>query len=117
MRENLDGSKANSLALFATLFDLIEDGGWGSLILRSTPELDNEFASYVESIHDEYEMRWIGVIAKRFDLSTVDSELFYQHAINVTKTIFLFYRKGMLSKAEAVEKIDVTLNLLLNPYR
>ena len=47
----------------------------------------------------------------------VDSELFFQHSLNVAKTIFLFYRKGLLSREEAADKLDVTLNLLLNPYR
>lgn len=117
LRENLDGKKANSLALFATLFDLIEDGGWSSLILQSTPELNQGFRSDQNSIHDAYAKRWIDLIAERFDMSGVDSELFYQHSISITKTIYLFYRKGMLSKLEAVEKMDVALNQLLNPYR
>ena len=115
--ENLDGSKASSLALFSTVFDLLEDGGWGSLILSTTPELSSEFASDSASIHDAYEKRWIDIIADRFAFDEVDSELFYQHSINITKTIFTFYRKGLLSKDEAVAKIDLTINQLLNPYR
>ena len=42
-----------------------------------------------------------GVIAEHFGLSAVDSELFFHHSLNITKTIFLFYRRGQLSKAEA----------------
>lgn len=117
IRENLQGDKPNSLALFGLLFDLLEQGGWSSLILRSTPELNADFASYVDSIHNDYEMRWIDVIAERFEMSQVDSELFYQHAIHIAKSIFLFYRKGLLNKQEAIEKLDLTVNQLLNPYR
>ena len=117
VRENLDGSKANSLALFAMLVDLLDDGGWSSLILRCTPELAADFASRSGSLHQEYEMRWISVIADRFSMSRLDSELFYQYSINIAKTIFLFYRKGLLSKQETIEKMDESLNQLLNPYR
>ena len=114
---NLDGAKADSMALFGILFDLIDDGGWGSLILRSTPELSSDFAKYDESIHEEYEMRWIEVIAQRLNISTVDSELFFQYSINIVKTLFMFYRKGLLTKEQAIEKLDVTLNQLLATYR
>ena len=115
--ENVDGAKENSLLLFSVLFDLLENGHWGSLILRTTPELSSDFASYVDSIHDEFEMRWIRVIAERFNMSEVDGELFFQHSMNLTRTIFLFYRKGLLGRDEAVQKIDETLNQLLNPFR
>ena len=115
--ENVDGAKENSLLLFSVLFDLLENGHWGSLILRTTPELSSDFASYVDSIHDEFEMRWIRVIAERFNMSDVDGELFFQHSMNLTRTIFLFYRKGLLGRDEAVQKIDETLNQLLNPFR
>ena len=115
--ENVDGAKENSLLLFSVLFDLLENGHWGSLILRTTPELSSDFASYVDSIHDEFEMRWIRVIAERFNMSEVDGELFFQHSMNLTRTIFLFYRKDLLSRDEAVQKIDETLNQLLNPFR
>ena len=115
--ENVDGVKENSLLLFSVLFDLLENGHWGSLILRTTPELSSDFASYVDSIHDEFEMRWIRVIAERFNMSDVDGELFFQHSMNLTRTIFLFYRKGLLGRDEAVQKIDETLNQLLNPFR
>lgn len=117
IRENLQGDKPNSLMLFGILFDLLEQGGWSSLILRSTPELSADFASDVTSIHTEYELRWIEVIAERFEMSNVDSELFYHHSINITKSIFLFYRKGLLDKQQAIEKLDITVNQLLNPYR
>lgn len=117
LRENLKGDKPNSLALFGLLFDLLEQGGWGSLILRSTPELNADFASYVDSIHNADEQRWINVITSELNMSKVDGELFYQHSVNVSKTIFLFYRKGLLTKQEAIEKLDLTVNQLLNPYR
>ncbi len=117
LRQNLEGDKDSSRALFGLLFDLLEDGGYGSLILRTTPELDREFATEGGPLHDENEMRWIGVIAERFGMDPVDGELFFQHSLNITKTIFLFYRRGQLSKPEAVEKIDITLNQLLGSYR
>ncbi len=117
LRQNLEGDKDSSLALFGLLFDLLEDGGYGSLILRTTPELHGDFASEDDPLHDDSELRWIGVIADRFGMSPVDGELFFQHSLNITKTIFLFYRRGQLSKTEAVEKIDTTLNQLLDSYR
>jgi hypothetical protein len=88
-----------------------------SLILSTTPELSSEFASDSAAIHNAYEKRWIDIVADRFEFDKVDSELFYQHSINITKTIFAFYRNSLLGKDEAVAKIDLTINQLLNPYR
>ena len=115
--ENVDGAKDRSIVLFNVLFDLLEQGHWGSMILRTTPELSADFASFVDSIHDEFEMRWIRVIAERFGMSDVEGELFFQHSMNIMRTLFLFYRRGQLTREEAIEKLDVTLNQLLNPYR
>ena len=115
--ENLEGDKPNSLRLFGLLFDLLEQGGWASLIISSTPELHSGFADNEESLHDDNEARWINIIASRFQMNPIDSELFYQHTINIAKTIFLFYRKGRLNKKQAIETLDSTLNQLLNSYR
>lgn len=117
LRENLRGDKPNSLKLFGILFDLLENGGWSSMILRSTPELNSDFAAYLESIQDSYEKRWRDVIAEHFSMSEVDCALFFQHTVHIAKTTFLFYRKGQLSKQQAIEKLDVAVNQLLNPYR
>ncbi len=117
LRENIHGAKENSLALFTTLLELIEQDGWASLIIRATPELNNGFSSFAESIHDEHEKRWIEVLADEFNFTGVDGEIFYQMSINTANTVFLFYRKGMLNKQEAAEKIDLYLNQLLDPYR
>ena len=117
LRENLRGNKPKSLRLFGILFDLLENGGWSSMILRTTPELNADFAVYLESIHDNYEKRWQDVIAEHFNMSEVDCALFFQHTINIAKTTFVFYRKDQLSKSQAIEKLDIAVNQLLNPYR
>ena len=115
IRKNLVDDKPSRV--HEIFFDLLDDGGWSSLILRTTPELSDDFASYVNTIHSTYEKRWINVVAERYKMSEVDSELFYQHSLNITKSLFLFYRKGLLTKQQAIEKIDSTLKLLLIPYQ
>ncbi len=117
LRKNLEGVKDPSLLLFNIMFDLLDKGHWAALILRTTPELSTDFGTYVDSVHDEYDLRWTSVFADRFNLSAVDSAILLENTINVTRTLFLFYRKGLLSRDDAVQKLDDTVNHLLTPYR
>lgn len=113
--EKVAGSASSQNNLFAAVFDLFEENGIAPLILRYNAELNPDYGPD----GDEkwyYEGLFQSILEENFEISRLDAALLIEHAFNIIKTCFLYYRQGRMSREQALQEIDTTIGLLIKRY-
>ncbi|MHC4065418.1 MAG: TetR/AcrR family transcriptional regulator [Planctomycetota bacterium] len=88
--------------LHEAIWDLIEEKGPAASILRATPEVSAEFATYLGTIREQYESRWLQDFID-LGLSPTEAAICLDLSIATTKTLAQYWLKGEISREEAVQ--------------
>ncbi|MBT8151589.1 MAG: TetR/AcrR family transcriptional regulator [Gammaproteobacteria bacterium] len=116
--EKYTGSSSNpeTITIFGAVFDLFEENGIAPLILRYNAELNPDYAPNSEQKW-YFEGLFASILEDNFSIPSLQSALFIEYCFNIVKTCFLYYRNGRMTREQAIEEIDTTINQLIRRFQ
>ena len=114
--ESYEGTGNTTLELLSAIFDLFEENGIAPLILRYNTELNPEYSPEAEDKW-YYEDIFQSVLEDNFSVPKLDSALFIEYCFGVIKTCFIYYRKGRMTRRQAIAEIELNIGLLIARFQ
>lgn len=108
----LAGDHSLSTRLESLIWDVIDEYGCAGLILRTVPELNEDFQNYHRELVSRYEYRWQRYFSE-LGADELSARLLLDNCTAVTKNFALAYRRGELDRETSLKRTLSALGALV----
>nr|WP_246386819.1 TetR/AcrR family transcriptional regulator [Litorivivens lipolytica] len=112
IRDFLAGDSNRSTQLESLIWDVIDEYGCAGLILRTVPELNEDFQAYHQELVSRYEFRWQRYFLE-LGADELAARLLLDNCTAITKNFALAYRRGELDRVTSLKRTLAALGALV----
>ena len=112
IRGFLAGDSSRTTQLESLIWEVVDEYGCAGLILRTVPELNEDFQNYHRELVSRYEFRWQRYFLE-LGADALAARLLLDNCTAITKNFALAYRRGELDRETSLKRTLASLGALV----